>query len=85
MTDADMIEAISAAYGPGITPTRSSGRIQSQVEIESGTAVARGADPKHAVVLDRTSSYREVHRLIVTDDVIATLARKGASQALRPR
>jgi hypothetical protein len=82
MTDADMMDAISAAYGPG-KPTRGSGRVQSQVEIESGTPVARWADPKHAVVLYRTSSYREVYRLIVADIVVANLARKGATQALR--
>jgi hypothetical protein len=83
MTNLDMIDAISATYGPGITPARSSGRVQSQIEIESGTAVARWADPKHAVVLYRTSSYREAYRLIVTDAVVANLARKAATQALR--
>jgi hypothetical protein len=38
---------------------------------------------EHAVVLYRTSSYREAFRLIVTDLVVADLARKGALQALR--
>jgi hypothetical protein len=83
MTDADMVEAISAAYGPGIKPARSSGRVQSPVDIDSGTPVARWADPKHAVVLYRTSSYRGVYRLTVTEAVIANLARKDATQAVR--
>lgn len=83
MTDADMIEAISATYGPGIKPVRSPGRIQSQVDIESGTPVARWADPTHAVVLYRISSYGGVYRLIVTDAVVAKLARTGTTQALR--
>ena len=82
MTDADMTAAISTAYGP-VTPARSSGRVQSPLEIESGRPVARWADPANAVVLYRTSSYREVYRLIVTDAVVANLARKGAAQALR--
>jgi hypothetical protein len=82
MTDADMIAGISTAYG-AVNPTRTSGRVQSPVEIESGTAVARWADAKGAAVLYRTSSYREVYRLIVTDAGDATLARKGATQALR--
>jgi hypothetical protein len=82
MTDADMIAAISTAYG-SINPTRSPGRVQSPVEIESGTPVARWADATNAVVLYRTSSYRQVYRLIVTNTGDATLARKGTTQALR--
>jgi hypothetical protein len=87
MTDADMIEAISAAYGPHVTPsvkpTRGSVRVQSQIEIESGSPVARWGDAEHAVVLYRASSYREAFRLIVTDLAVADLERKGAIQALR--
>ena len=45
--------------------------------------MARWADPTNAVVLYRTSSYREGYRLIVTDAVVANLARKGTTQALR--
>jgi hypothetical protein len=82
MTDADMIAAISTAYG-SINPTRSPGRVQSPVEIESGTPVARWADATNAVVLYRTSSYRQVYRLIVTNAGDATLARKGTTEALR--
>jgi hypothetical protein len=83
MTNADMIEAISAIYGTGLKSTRGSGRVLSQVEIESGSPVARWADGKRAVALYRTSSYRDVYRLIVTDTAAADLARKGATQALR--
>ncbi len=87
MTDADMIEAISAVYGanvkPSVKPTRSSVRVQSQIEIESGSPVARWGDTEHAVVLYRTSSYRGAFRLIVTDLAVAERARKGAIQALR--
>jgi hypothetical protein len=82
MTDADMIAAISTAYG-AVNPARTPGRVQSPVEIESGTPVARWADATNAVVLYRTSSYRQVYRLIVTNAGDATLARKGTTQALR--
>jgi hypothetical protein len=83
MTDADMIEAISAVYGAVSKSTRASGRAQSQVEIESGSPVSRWTDGKRAVVLYRTSSYHDAFRLIVTDAGVADLARKGATQALR--
>jgi hypothetical protein len=36
-----------------------------------------------AVVLYRTSSYRETFRLIVTDPTLADLARKAATEAVR--
>ena len=87
MTDADMIEAISAVYGPSVKPsvkpTQGSAQVQSQVEIESGAPIARWGDTEHAVVLYRRSSYREAFRLIVTDLAVADLARKGAIEALR--
>jgi hypothetical protein len=82
MTDADMIAGISMAYG-SVKPTRSAGGVQSPLEIESGMPVARWADSTNAVVLYRTSSYREAYRLIVTDAIVASLARKGTRQALR--
>jgi hypothetical protein len=83
LTDADMIDAITSVYGPTAAPTRGAVRVQSPVEVESGSPVARWGDKDHAIVLYRTSSYREVFRLIVTDLATAGLARKGAAQALR--
>ena len=83
MTDADMIEAISAVYGTSVKPARGTLRVQSQVEIESGSPVARWGNADGAVVLYRTSSYRETFRLIVTDAVLADLARRAATQAVR--
>src|SRR5437763_11123392 len=64
MTDADMIEAISAAYGAPAARTRRPARIVSQIEVESGTPVARWGDAGHTVTLFRTSSYRGAFRLI---------------------
>ena len=82
MTDADMIEANSATYG---TPVKriAGTRVASPVEVESGLAVARWGVDGRAVVLYRTSSYREVFRLIVTDPALDDLARKATTQAVR--
>jgi hypothetical protein len=84
MTDADMIEAISAVYGtPLPRMSRAAGRAASRLETESGTPVARWADTEHAVVLYHTSSYGEAFRLIVTETRLDELARKAETQALR--
>jgi hypothetical protein len=87
MTDADMIEAISAVYGPRVKPdlkpTRGSAPVPSNVEIESASPIAHWGDTEHAVALHRTSSYRGAFRLIVTDLAVADLARAGAVQALQ--
>lgn len=82
MTGADMIEAISAVYGPRL-PSRAPGRAVSRLESESGAAVARWGDRQHAIVLYQTSSYGAAYRLIVTDVGRDDLARKAATQALR--
>jgi hypothetical protein len=83
MTDGDMTEAIAAIYGPGLKAPRASARGKSQLEVESGTAVAQWADAKRAIVLYRTSSYRQAYRLLVTDAAVASRARTGASESLR--
>jgi len=91
MTEADMIEAISAIYGPSVKPnvkpsvppTRGSVRLPSQTDIESGSPVARWGDVEHGVVLYRISSYREAFRLIVKDLAVADLAKNSTSEALR--
>jgi hypothetical protein len=84
MTDADMIEAISAVYGSRLPSTsRARGRAPSGVESESGSPVARWGDSQHAIVLYQTSSYGARYRLIVTDVGRDDLARKAEAQALR--
>jgi hypothetical protein len=83
MTDADMIEALTAVYG---TPSRGAvapGRVPSQVGVESGVAVAAWRDVGHTVVLYRTSIYGDRYRLIVTDSDLDQLARKAEAQAAR--
>jgi hypothetical protein len=84
MTAADMIEAISAVYGPARARTsRAPSRVQSRLEIESGSLVGRWGDSQHAIVLYRTSSYGETFRLLVMDVGLADLARKAETQAVR--
>lgn len=85
MTNADLIDAISAVYGaPLAKSARSPARVPSEVEAESGAAVARWGDSEHGIVLYRTSSYgEEALRLIVTALPVDALARKAASQARR--
>jgi len=84
MTDADMIEAMSASYGTPSKPTsRASVRVASRLETESGSPVARWESTESAVVLYRTSSYGAAFRLIVTDVRLEVLARKAEAQARR--
>ena len=83
MTDADMVEAISAVYGTRAKGTSGAARVASQVDAESGSPVARWGDVEHAVVLYRTTSYREAFRLIVTELALDRLARTARIQAMR--
>ncbi len=84
MTDADMIEAISAVYGAPLPRTSPVARRQvSRLESESGSPVSRWGDTGHSVVLYQTSSYRAAFRLIVTDTRLEGLARAAETQAQR--
>ena len=83
MTNDDMIAAISGEYGTPLAKRPGAVRAPSRVEIESGAAVARWGDAEHAVVLYRSSSYREAFRLIVTEPVLDDLARKAAVESVR--
>jgi hypothetical protein len=83
MTDADMIDAISAQYGPRLTPAAKASRAEpSRVEEESGTPVARWGDADYSVVLYR-SSYRSGLRIIVTSPRLEALARTADAEAIR--
>jgi len=84
MTDADMIEAISGAYGVALKRVpRAAVPVTSRLESESGASLARWGDAAHTVVLYRTSSYGEAFRLIVTDAKLDALARKAEAQSVR--
>jgi hypothetical protein len=89
MSDADMIEAISTAYGPPLKPAvRKTRAVPSQVEEESGTPVARWGDADYSVVLYRSSDlYRSSSasrfRIVVTSPRLEALARTADAPAIR--
>jgi len=89
MTDADMIEAIATAYGPPLKPAVKTTRaVLSQLEVESGTPVARWGDADYAVALYRSgdlygSSSSLRFRLIVKSPRLEALARTADAQAIR--
>jgi hypothetical protein len=82
MTDADMIEALSSAYGPRSTSPSKPRAGASQVAEESGTRLARWGDAAYSVDLYR-ASYASGFRLIVTSLRLDALARTAEAQALR--
>ena len=83
MTDADLIEAISTAYGPALKQAAKKARsVVSQLEEESGTPIARWGDTDYSVVLYR-SSYASGFRIIVTSLRLDALARSADKQAIR--
>jgi hypothetical protein len=82
MTDADLVDAISAEYGPPLKRAAKTGRsIASVAEEESGTPIARWGDADYAVVLYR--SYGSGFRIIVTSPRLEALARTADAQARR--
>ena len=82
MTDADMIEAISSAYGSTSTMPQKSRVAGSQVAEESGARVARWGNADYSVVLYR-SSYASGFRMIVTSVRLDALARTAEAKAAR--
>lgn len=83
MTDADLVDAITTEYGAPLKAAAKPGRrVASQVEEESGTAVARWGDADYSVVLYR-SSYTSGLRIIVASPRLEALARTAAAQAAR--
>jgi hypothetical protein len=82
MTDADLIEALSAPYGPQLKSTvKNRPMAVSQVELESGTVLARWGDAECSVVLYRSSEYGSGFRIIVTSPRLEALARTSIAKA----
>ena len=83
LTEADMIEAISATYGSRVNPTISrSLQTPSRYENDLGSPLARWESVDHSVVLYRPSWYTAGFRLVVTAEPMAALARTAAARAL---
>jgi hypothetical protein len=82
MTDADLIDAISAEYGPQSKPGARTGRGGgSGGDEESGTALARWGGADYSVVLFR--SYSSTFRIIVASPRLEALARSADVEAIR--
>src|SRR5205823_4320508 len=84
LTDADMIEAISATYGAPLkaAATRPIGTMVSSRDEESGARVSRWGDADYSVVLYR-ASYGSGFRMIVSSPKLEALARTADVQAIR--
>jgi hypothetical protein len=83
MTDRDMIEAISEEYGSSLKPkVQKTPALASQIEIESGTPIARWGDADYSVVLYR-SLYGSGFRMIVASPTLDARARTAEAQSLR--
>jgi hypothetical protein len=83
LTDADMIDAISASYGPALKPASKKARtVAAPVEDPSVTPIARWGDADYSVVLYR-SSYASAFRIVVTSPRLAALARAADARAIR--
>jgi hypothetical protein len=89
MTDGDVIDGISLAYGPTLIPALTKTRaVASPVEEESGTPIARWGDVDYTVVLYRSSDlYRSLSaprfRVVVSSPRLEALARAADVEALR--
>ena len=81
MTDADMIDAVSSAYGSASNVPEKSPVASSQVRGESGTRIAHWGGGDYSVVLYR-STYRSF-RMIVTSLRLDALARRAEAEAAR--
>ena len=83
LTDTDLIDAISATYGPRLKlVARTAQGLPPQIEQESGTPVARWGDADYSVVLYRSTSAGSV-RVIVTSPRLEALARTAETQSVR--
>jgi hypothetical protein len=83
MTDADMVDAITAVYGAASPPSIQNSRIAAtQAALDAGTVVGQWGDAENSVVLSR-AVYGTGFRLVVTSRRLLALANTAEAQALR--
>jgi hypothetical protein len=83
LTDADMIEGISQAYGPSAKPVaKKPSMLGIGAEPESGSVISRWEGTDYTVALYR-STYSTTFRMIVTMPRLDALARSADAQALK--
>lgn len=83
LTDSDMIDAISAIYGPQVnllvsrTPQGLPGDDEGR-----GKPIARWGDAQNSLILYRTSVYTTRYTLVMTAEPLAALARTARARAV---
>jgi hypothetical protein len=82
LTDADVIEALSATYGSLSKPVVKARTAVSRFEAEFGTPLAQWGDAEYSVELYR-SSYVQTFRVIVMSLELEALARTAVAQAIK--
>jgi hypothetical protein len=82
LTDADMIEAISAVYGSPIRPLAPRRGPATLPDHDARTRIAAWGNESHVVALYRLSSYETTFTLVVTAEPAAALARTAAARAV---
>jgi hypothetical protein len=82
MSEADMIEGVSAIYGPTSKPVSRAVRATDLLYGAADTQIAVWGDADHSVTLVRVG-YPKAFRLTVADAAIEKLARTSAAEAVR--
>jgi hypothetical protein len=82
MTDADMIQAISAVYGPKVALAVSTSRTPSPARDDLGMPLAQWGNAGNTVLLYRLASFAIRFRLVVTGEPLAALARTAVARAV---
>jgi hypothetical protein len=82
LTDADMIEAISAVYGSPIRPVGPRRGQSTAPYDDAGTRIAQWGNESNSVALYRLSSYATTFKLVMTAEPAAALARTAAARAV---
>jgi hypothetical protein len=81
LTDADMIEAISAVYGSQVKRLEPAKGQTTTTHDDAGMQIATWGKADNSVALYRSSSYATSFRLVITDEPVAALARTAAGRA----
>jgi hypothetical protein len=83
MTDADMVAALTATYGPAAKPRPRTGPMfASRLDADSGTPIAQWGDAESSVILFR-SSIGTGFEVTVASSRLEALARAADTQAMR--
>jgi hypothetical protein len=83
MTDADMVRALSEAYGPAAKPTsRATQAAATGIGFAAGVPISRWGTDDYSVVLLR-ASFGEGFQVVVTSSALDALARTADAQAQR--